>query len=46
MDLIVATYYNLKLFLITAYSSSTNWSNKTGLDCSKTLNWDCSYLIQ
>jgi len=32
MDLIGATYYNLKLFLTTAYSRSTNLSIETGPD--------------
>jgi len=38
MDLIGATYYNLKLLLTIAYSRSTNWSNETDPDCSKNLN--------
>jgi len=38
MDLIGATYYNLKLFLTTAYSRSTNWSNGTGPNLLKNLN--------
>jgi len=45
MDLIGVTYYNLKLFLTTTYSRSINWSNETCPNCSKTLIWDCWYLI-
>jgi len=38
MDIIGATYYNLKLFLATTYSRSTNWSNETSPDLLKYLN--------